>query len=89
MSGRPILNGRFRPAIGTQAIVHLANGKPIYNQVDGGNGHSGKRSQEIIVGLGKAKANKLPVDLSWRDSSGNVHKQTIQAQRGWQTVELF
>ncbi len=89
ISGRPILNGRFRPAIGTQAIVHLANGKPIYNQVDGGNGHSGKRSQEIIVGLGKAKANKLPVDLSWRDSSGNVHKQTIQAQRGWQTVELF
>ena len=41
-----------RPAIGAAATVFLPDGRRMSAQVDGGNGHSGKRSQDIHFGLG-------------------------------------
>lgn len=43
---------RTRPAIGAQLRIKLADGRVFLRQVDGGNGHSGKRSPDILVGLG-------------------------------------
>ncbi len=41
-----------RPAIGAAATVFLPDGRRMTAQVDGGNGHSGKRSQDLHFGLG-------------------------------------
>ncbi len=43
---------RSRPAIGARVVVTLADGRSFVREVDGGNGHSGKRSPEIHIGLG-------------------------------------
>lgn len=43
---------RKRYALGAVVEVFLPNGKTLIAQVDGGNGHSGKRSNEIHFGLG-------------------------------------
>src|SRR5947207_13689009 len=52
LDGHPAAEVRGRSAIGATAILHLPNGKLLAGQVDGGNGHSGKRSRELHFGLG-------------------------------------
>jgi enediyne biosynthesis protein E4 len=77
------------PAIGAAAIVHLPDGRRLVAQVDGGNGHSGKRSHELHFGLGRAAPGEpLPVDLTWRDAAGRVHRQTIRLAPGRHTLLL-
>ena len=61
-------NGQFRvvnpsagqvqgsPAIGAWASIRLPSGKLLVEQVDGGNGHSGKSSFELHFGLGSQPA---------------------------------
>jgi len=40
-------------------------------QVDGGNGHSGKRSPDLQFGLGHLAGNEpVSVELRWRDTRG-------------------
>jgi hypothetical protein len=79
---------RLRPAIGAAATVHAASGILIA-QVDGGNGHSGKRSPELHFGLGNAPANEpLSVDVTWRDGTGAVRKRTYKLAPGWHTLDL-
>jgi enediyne biosynthesis protein E4 len=78
-----------RPAIGAAATVHLPDGRRLVAQVDGGNGHSGKRSPELHFGLGRLAASaQLPVDLAWRDGEGAVHRQTLSLSPGRHTVLL-
>jgi hypothetical protein len=78
-----------RPAIGASAAVYLPDGKELVAIVDGGNGHSGKRSPDLHLGLGRlAPGTILKVVLNWRDTSGQVHKATIQMSSGWHTVLL-
>jgi hypothetical protein len=80
---------RAWPAIGAAATVHLPDGRRLVAQVDGGNGHSGKRSPDLHFGLGRLPATaRLPVDLAWRDARGAVHHQTLQLSPGRQTVLL-
>ncbi len=87
--GRPVIVKNSRPAIGAQAIVHLPNKKILIAQVDGGNGHSGKRSPDLHFGLGKFPAqSQLKVDISWRDPSGQTHQQNFSLQPGWHTIQL-
>jgi len=87
--GRHAKIKNVRPAIGAQAIVHLPNKKTLIAQVDGGNGHSGKRSPDLHFGLGKIpKQYELNVDISWRDPSGHKHKQRFLLSPGWHTVQL-
>ena len=77
-----------RPAIGAAATVFLPDGRRMTAQVDGGNGHSGKRSQDIHFGLGSVPAQTpLRVTMRWRDVAG-VHESTEQLTPGWHTVRL-
>jgi hypothetical protein len=79
---------RGRPAIVAAATVHLPDRK-LVAQVDGGNGHSGKRSPHLHFGLGKMpKDTLLSVDLGWRDTSGKVHRETLLLTPGWHTILL-
>jgi hypothetical protein len=78
-----------RPAIGAQAMLRLPGGKLVVGQVDGGSGHSGKRSHEIHFGLGNLPAgDKVAVDLQWRALNGRVCRTRIALQSGWHTLQL-
>jgi hypothetical protein len=78
-----------RPAIGAAATVHLPPSRVLVAQVDGGSGHSGKRSPDLHFGLGQFPADqKLKVDLRWRDANGKLHQQTLELPPGWHTVVL-
>jgi hypothetical protein len=78
-----------RPAIGAAAAVHLGSSRTLVAQVDGGSGHSGKRSPDLHFGLGDFPAGeKVTVDLRWRDPGGKIHAQSLQLTPGWHTVVL-
>jgi hypothetical protein len=90
--GRPPLDKDkpSRPAIGATAKVHLPDGRILVAEVDGGTGHSGKRSPELHFGLGHTdKTEKLRVDLRWRGVDGKIREETLflDADR-WHTVLL-
>ena len=87
--GPPGVDVTGRPAIGSSATVYLPDGRRLVAQVDGGNGHSGKRSPDLHFGLGQLSPNQtLRVDLHWRDPNGQVHQETLQLSPGWYTVLL-
>ena len=79
-----------RAAIGAEARVLLAGRAPLVQQVDGGNGHSGKRSHDLQFGLGQLRGGELvTVELRWRDARGAVQRETIQlSPGGWYTILL-
>src|SRR6185436_3849454 len=52
------------PAIGATARLKLPD-RVLLAQVDGGNGHSGKRAPELHFGVGNAK--DASVEITWRD----------------------
>jgi hypothetical protein len=87
--GHPASDTFGWPAIGAVARVTLPDGRKLIGQIDGGSGHSGKRSQEILLGLGDLKADShLTVDLSWRAVDGSVRRRSVSLQPGWHTVVL-
>jgi len=84
--------GRDTPgwaAIGATATVYLPDGRRLVAQVDGGNGHTGRRSPDLHFGLGSLPAGtQLRVDLRWRDPGGQLHQQSVSLAPGWHTVLL-
>ncbi len=87
--GPPEPGDNGRAAVGAAAVVRLPDGRRLVGQVDGGNGHSGKRSQQLHFGLGPADADaRLPVDLQWRDEQGRICRSTVDLSPGWHTVLL-
>ena len=81
----PGIAGRY--AIGASATIKLPDGRRLVAQVDGGNGHSGKRSPGLHFGLGQISPDALlQVDLRWRDAQGKVHSETLSLRPGWHTV---
>jgi len=87
--GHPQPASSGSPAIGATATVHLPDGRQLTGQVDGGNGHSGKRSPDLLFGLGALpQTTTIRVDLAWRAATGQIHRQTITVQPGWHTVLL-
>jgi hypothetical protein len=67
-----------RAAIGATARLALPNGRIVSGQVDGGSGHSGKRAQEIHLGLGREYPNAdVEIEIAWRDAAG-PHKQSVR-----------
>ena len=87
--GHPTSNERSRPAIGAAATIELPDGRRLVAQVDGGNGHSGARSPDLHFGLGDIEPNtSVLVTLQWRDTSGTIHKETVELSAGWHTVML-
>jgi len=87
--GHPGHDTLGRPAIGATAMAHLPDGRKLIGQIDGGSGHSGRRSPDIHLGLGALpKGQRVSVDLKWRDSGGKVQATTLQLEPGWHTVRL-
>ena len=86
-AGHPV--GLTRPAIGASAKLQFPDGRSLSAQVDGGNGHSGRRSQDLHFGLGTAATTQpFSVRLHWRDHDGKVHAETLNLTPGWHTVLL-
>ena len=75
------------PAVGAQVTVTTADGRKFLGRVDGGSGHSGKRSNEVHIGLGKA-GGPVSAKLCWRDRTGQVHEQTLELSTGWHDLQL-
>ena len=76
-----------RAAVGAAVTVTLPDGKVLTRQVDGGNGHSGKRSPELHFGLG-ASQGTVKVTIRWRDSHGQIHQDLLNLKPGRYTVLL-
>jgi hypothetical protein len=88
LPGHPAYRGAARAAIGARVTVHLADGRQVVTSVDGGNGHGGRRSPEIHVGLGQvAAATPVAVDVEWRDGAG-LHHDRLRLLPGWHTLLL-
>ncbi len=87
--GLRLLRGKGSPAIGATATLNRAGGRKSVAQVDGGSGHSGRRSPEIHFGLGLADPSKpVPVEIRWRDLEGKVRQAGLQLVPGWHTLQL-
>jgi hypothetical protein len=88
-AGHPGADLHGRPAIGAQARVVLPDGRKLVAQIDGGAGHSGRRSPDIHLGLGRLDSGaKLAVELKWRDTRGQPQQTTLTLSPGWHSVLL-
>lgn len=88
-TGHPGADTLGRAAIGATVTVHTADGRRLVSQVDGGNGHSGKRSPQLHFGLGHDSAgHPLRVEIRWRDPDGQINLETLSLMPGWHTVVL-
>ena len=76
-----------RAAVGASVTVTRADGKVLTRQVDGGNGHSGKRSPELHFGLGDSQG-VVNVKIRWRDQQGQVQQQVFNLKPGRYTIVL-
>jgi enediyne biosynthesis protein E4 len=89
IGGHSAADAPGRPAIGAAATVFFPDGRRLVAQVDGGNGHSGRRSFDLHFGLGRLPLRMhLRVDVHWRDPAGRVHRQTVYLAPGWHTLVL-
>jgi hypothetical protein len=75
------------PAYGATVTVTTADGRTQVSRMDGGSGHSGKRSFDVHFGLGAASG-PATVHLQWRDTDGTEHQQTQQFEPGTHTLLL-
>lgn len=85
--GWPTGDIKGRSAVGAKVSVTLLSGRVLTRQVDGGNGHSGKRSSDIHFGLGEV-AGPVQVRIDWRDRFGRVQHKVLRVNAGWYTVLL-
>jgi hypothetical protein len=76
------------PAIGAFVEVELPDGRRLIRQVDGGNGHSGQRSPDVLFGLARTSATEVRVRITWRDLYGALHKDVLSLAPGYHTVVL-
>jgi hypothetical protein len=83
----PVADGRSTPAIGAEATVLVPGGMRLDRQVDGGNGHSGKRSPTLHFGLGHDRA-PVRVRVRWRDHAGHVRTSGATFAPGIHTMVL-
>lgn len=79
--------GSFSPVVGAQVTVTTPDGRTFIERVDGGSGHSGKRSTEIHIGLGDVDGD-VRVNLKWRDRTGQVREQNLETSTGWHNLQL-
>jgi enediyne biosynthesis protein E4 len=86
VAGYPVKLLRSRPAINASVTITTPSGRRQIAQVDGGSGHSGKRSPDLHFGLGDEVGLDI-VDVKWR-ADGAVRHETFQLQPGWYTVIL-
>jgi enediyne biosynthesis protein E4 len=82
-----VLEGPGSPVIGAEVTVTTSDGHRYIDRVDGGSGHSGKRSHEVHIGLGNTTG-PVQVHLAWRDTKGQVHQQDLTLSTGKHCIEL-
>jgi len=75
------------PVVDAQVSVATPDGRTLLGRVDGGSGHAGKRSHQVVIGLGEVSG-PMPVTLTWRDRDGRPHQQVLQLAPGWHAVQL-
>ncbi|MEU8004447.1 CRTAC1 family protein [Catellatospora sp. NPDC049111] len=90
---RPVANGTpggpiGTPAYGAVAKVTMADGSTRVAQLDGGGGHSGKRSFDVFFGLGQTGGKPVAVELCWRSLDGAAHRQRLDLAAGWHDIML-
>lgn len=76
------------PVIGAQVTVTLPDGTQRISRVDGGGGHSGKRSNDVHIGLGEHTDQPVQVHLQWRDRTGRLREQDLTLTPGWHELLL-
>nr|WP_239175749.1 CRTAC1 family protein [Actinoplanes cyaneus] len=76
------------PAYGAQVRITTASGHTQVAQLDGGGGHSGKRSFDVFFGLGDNGAQPVSAQISWRTADGAVQQQTVSLAPGWHDLML-
>lgn len=76
------------PVVDAQVTVTLPDGTKRISRVDGGGGHSGKRSHEVHIGLGKRADGPVQVHLKWRDRSGEVREADLRTSPGRHSFQL-
>jgi hypothetical protein len=76
------------PVVGAQVTVTTPDGREHLARVDGGSGHSGKRSHEVHIGLGANVTGPVRVHLRWRDRTGQVREQDLELNPGWHSIRL-
>jgi hypothetical protein len=77
----------FSPVVGAQVKVTTPDGRSYIQRVDGGSGHSGKRSNEVHIGLGEVSGD-VSVSITWRDRDGEAHQQDLTMSTGWHDFQL-
>ncbi|MBO3750572.1 CRTAC1 family protein [Streptosporangiaceae bacterium NEAU-GS5] len=75
------------PAVDAQVCVTMPDGSTKIARVDGGSGHSGKRSNDVHIGLGSVTG-AVQVHLRWRDRTGQVHEQDLRLTPGRHALQL-
>jgi hypothetical protein len=86
-AGHPERGFTSRPAIGASVEVVTRTGRHLLRQVDGGNGHSGKRSPDLHFGLGD-ETSPVRVNIRWLGPGGKPLSETYQLTPGWYTLVL-
>ncbi|MFD0900363.1 CRTAC1 family protein [Actinomadura sediminis] len=76
------------PVVGAQVTVTTPDGRKHRARVDGGSGHSGKRSSEVHIGLGENASGPVQVHLSWRDRTGQAREQDLRLAPGRHLLRL-
>jgi hypothetical protein len=80
---------RLPHAIGATVLATTPDGRRFATQVDGGNGHSGRRSPDIHIGFGNIpRETIIDLEIKWRTLAGEVRTTKLQVQPGWHTVLL-
>jgi hypothetical protein len=76
------------PVVGAQVTVTTPDGRRLLGRVDGGSGHSGKRSHDVHIGLGDGVTGPVRVHLRWRDRTGQIRQQELQLTPGRHSLRL-
>jgi hypothetical protein len=85
--GAAVLPAGGSPVVGAQVTVTTPDGRTLLGRVDGGSGHSGRRSHEAFIGLG-AVDGPVTVRLAWRDRDGVAREDTLRLRPGRHTIRL-
>ncbi|QBS44884.1 CRTAC1 family protein [Nocardia sp. CS682] len=76
-----------QPAYNATVTVRTADGRTMHSQLDGGSGHSGKRSFDVHFGLG-SDIGPVTAEINWIDNAGARQHQTVQLTPGTHALML-
>jgi len=74
-------------AVGASVQLRRGDGHVLIGQVDGGSGHTGKRSQDLLFGLGDSVGDNDAL-IRWRDRRGQPRSKRVKLAPGWHTIVL-